>query len=56
MEEETNSKNPLDHIERVQHRFTKHIGGMEGFIEEKRLVANLQLPTLQYKRKRERLI
>ena len=50
MEKEIN-----DHIEKVQHKFTKLINGMEGLTYEQRLVS-LQLPTRQYRRKRERLI
>jgi hypothetical protein len=48
-------KKLIEHIERVQHRFTKLIEGMNGLSYEQRLV-NLQLPTLHYRRKRERLI
>ena len=48
-------KKLIDHIEKAQHRFTKLIDGMEGHTYEQRLVS-LQHPTLQYRRKRERLI
>ena len=48
-------KKLIDHIEKVQHRFTKLIDGMEGLTYEHRLVS-LQLTTLQHRKKRERLI
>ena len=45
----------ITHIENVQRRFTRLIHGMEGLTYEQRLKA-LDLPTLQFRRKRECLI
>jgi len=45
----------IDQIEQIQRRFTKIVAGMEGLDYSQRL-KKLNLPTLQYRRRREQLI